>query len=158
MASNTANSRASIITIVSLAITTISSVKPTTLSFPSQTAKAKAHLLQQRPHSPTSPAHVTVKYSYLDHLYTVLPQPIISRDFYFCNDVISWCTLALQRSSRRCVSQPCVGGYQSGGGDIRVVKVVEKELVTTLLKFCCPPLPKLMGEPACSLAVKDDLK
>ena len=90
--------------------------------------------------------------------YTVLPQPIISRDFYFCNDVISWCTLALQRSSRRCVSQPCVGGYQSGGGDIRVVKVVEKELVTTLLKFCCPPLPKLMGEPACSLAVKDDLK
>ena len=89
---------------------------------------------------------------------TVLPQPIISRDFYFCNDVISWCTLALQRSSRRCVSQPCVGGYQSGGGDIRVVKVVEKELVTTLLKFCCPPLPKLMGEPACSLAVKDDLK
>ena len=35
---------------------------------------------------------------------------------------------------------------------------VEKELVTTLLKFCCPPLPKLMGEPACSLAVKDDLK
>ena len=56
------------------------------------------------------------------------------------------------------MSQLGVGGYQSGGGDIRVVKVVEKELVTTLLKFCCPPLPRFLDEPACSLAGKDDLK